>query len=320
VILYTKDQPHLVGLVMDNKDAWKSLPLRELEKQVSPNLWNPSKNKVEIVDDHIKFIINGSDEARKNLQHKLDIPYGENDAKFDVYGTNLAAHSTIFFWVHGGGWQLNSKESSSFFAENVVREGLMCIIVGYNLAPEASIQAMRSDIRSALKKAMTMYPKSRFIIGGHSAGAHLTSNLLHTNTLELPKEFCYRISGFYLISGVYDMRVLMPTYVNITLQMTPSDSVELSPLLKEAVNPHFIREDLRITLAVGQYESPLFKFQTKAYSKHLHNMKLKPSYYLSPNDDHFSIVEELKNSNSFMSKLLHNIFTNSSKLTLGGKL
>lgn len=62
-----------------------------------------------------------------------------------------------------------------------------------------------------------MYSKAKIVLAGHSAGGQLVSNLLHTSLLS--EQVAKSIAGIILISGVFDLRPLVPTYVNDALKM-----------------------------------------------------------------------------------------------------
>ena len=75
-----------------------------------------------------------------------------------------AAHATksIFFvaakkgapllaYIHGGYWQRNAKEFYACLAEGPLARGMDAAMIGYTLAPEASLTEIVEEIRAALR-------------------------------------------------------------------------------------------------------------------------------------------------------------------------
>ena len=86
--------------------------------------------------------------ARPDAQ--LDIVYGERPrARLDYFpsGTMLPA---LFLFIHGGYWQRNEKEMFAFVAEGPLRHGIDVAVVGYTLAPDASLTEIVGEIHQAL--------------------------------------------------------------------------------------------------------------------------------------------------------------------------
>ena len=81
----------------------------------------------------------------------------------------------VVLFVHGGYWQAGSRKIYSFVSKSWTKAGCVVAVVGYNLAAEASLNQMVSEIKSAVKYIYmyTRFPKSKLFVYGHSAGAHL---------------------------------------------------------------------------------------------------------------------------------------------------
>ena len=72
------------------------------------------------------------------------------------------AHDSIFFpanrtgaatllFFHGGYWQRNNKEGFSFVAEGPLAHGFHVAVAGYTLAPEATVDQIVREARTALR-------------------------------------------------------------------------------------------------------------------------------------------------------------------------
>ncbi|CAL8112727.1 unnamed protein product [Orchesella dallaii] len=177
---------------------------------------------------------------------------------------------------------------------NLYKIGFKTIVMGYTLAPKATVTEMQAELSSALKKAIKQFPEAKFIVGGHSAGGQLAASLLHS----LPDEFDEtelgdRLIGLFLVAGVYDLRPLVSTYVNDALKMTSDEAEILSPLLQPIINSENFSKDLLVLIWVGGIDSPEFQRQSKNYAAKLESTFENVKLWLSEEDDHFTIVERL---------------------------
>ena len=115
-----------------------------------------------------------------------DVSYGADpQQRFDVYSNGRTKDAPVIFMVHGGGWRLGSKSASSVVTHKVARwvpKGFVFVSVGYRLLPQADPLEQARDVARALAAAQQQAAnwggdRSRFILMGHSAGAHLVALL-----------------------------------------------------------------------------------------------------------------------------------------------
>lgn len=118
-----------------------------------------------------------------------DIAYGA-DAKqrMDVYMPPQAHGAPVIFMVHGGAWAIGDKQHDKV-VENKLKHwlprGVGLVSVNYRLVPQVTPTQQLEDITRALIEAQNRIgqwggdPK-RFVLMGHSAGAHLVA-LLNAN-------------------------------------------------------------------------------------------------------------------------------------------
>jgi acetyl esterase/lipase len=118
-----------------------------------------------------------------------DISYGPAKAqRFDVYVSTRPSTSTapapVILFVHGGAWAAGDKANRQVIEPKVghwVEQGYVVISVDYRLLPTPVAQ-QADDVAAALAFAQSQAglwggdPK-RFILMGHSAGAHLVALL-----------------------------------------------------------------------------------------------------------------------------------------------
>jgi arylformamidase len=115
-----------------------------------------------------------------------DIAYGPDPAqRMDVYLPPQAEHAPVIFMVHGGGWMFGDKDSSGVVGEKAAHwlpAGYIVISTNYRLSPSANPLEQADDIAKALAFAQSKASRwgadpARFVLVGHSAGAHLVSLL-----------------------------------------------------------------------------------------------------------------------------------------------
>ena len=126
------------------------------------------------------------------VQRIADVPYGSDPRqRMDVYlptpssSTASAVRAPVVFMVHGGGWRHGDKAMGRVVQEKVARwvpRGFVLISVNYRLLPGTPVDQQERDVQAALMAAQQRATTwgadpSRFILMGHSAGAHLVAVL-----------------------------------------------------------------------------------------------------------------------------------------------
>ena len=118
----------------------------------------------------------------------------------------------VYLHIHGGGWVFGSADMQDERNERLARQcGLVVVSVEYRLAPEHPYPAAPDDCEAAalwlVREGPGLFGTDRFMIGGESAGAHLSA----VTMLRLRDK--HRLLPFRaanLIAGCFD------------LEMTPS--------------------------------------------------------------------------------------------------
>jgi acetyl esterase/lipase len=114
-----------------------------------------------------------------------DLAYGNDPAqRLDAY---LPAHPNgqAVLLVHGGGWRNGDKANRSVVANKLAdwsARGIVVVSVDYRMLPGADPLVQAGDVASALAYAQRHAREwgadpSRFVLAGHSAGAHLVALL-----------------------------------------------------------------------------------------------------------------------------------------------
>jgi arylformamidase len=115
-----------------------------------------------------------------------DVAYGADKAqRMDVYLPANPQNAPVIFMVHGGAWRNGDKENEQVVNHKLARwvpRGLVFISVNYRMLPKADPLIQADDVAHALAAAQQKAVSwgadpSKFILMGHSAGAHLVSLL-----------------------------------------------------------------------------------------------------------------------------------------------
>jgi acetyl esterase/lipase len=121
-----------------------------------------------------------------------NVPYGDAPRqRFDVYAPEQASGAPVLFMVHGGAWAVGDKSNRGFVANKVMRwvpRGFVLVSVNYRMLPEADPLEQARDVARALavaqkRAAEVGADKNKFVLLGHSAGAHLVSLLSASSVL-----------------------------------------------------------------------------------------------------------------------------------------
>jgi len=162
------------------------------------------------------------DSLAKNLPPDIrivrDVAYG-SDAKqrFDVYAPMRAMNAPVIFMVHGGGWTRGDKAMTRV-VENKVRhwlpQGYVFISVNNRLLPQAAIEDQAQDVARALAYAQAQAAEwgadaSKFVLMGHSAGAHLIALVSSSPTRAAQAGAKAWRGSVILDSAAYDVAALM---------------------------------------------------------------------------------------------------------------
>ncbi len=123
------------------------------------------------------------DAKRKRAPGAQTLSYGSDPAQvLDLWVPKGAKAAPLVLYVHGGGWKRGSKDTAmgNALPGHLVGQGYAFASINYRLVPEATVEQQASDVAQVLAfvlgKAATMgIDRSKVVITGHSAGAHLVA-------------------------------------------------------------------------------------------------------------------------------------------------
>src|SRR5215472_2931948 len=80
----------------------------------------------------------------------LDLAYGPRPRnRIDIFRSGASAAPLLVF-IHGGYWQRNGKEMFACLAEGPLARGIDVALLGYTLAPEATLTEIVAEVRAAV--------------------------------------------------------------------------------------------------------------------------------------------------------------------------
>jgi len=160
--------------------------------------------------------------------------------------------------------------------------GINVALIGYTLAPEATLEEIVAEINRGLDFLAEQLPAlggdaNRIAVSGWSAGGHLTATALSHP----------RVKGGVAISGIYDLEPIRHSYLNVKLGLDEAMSHRNSPIrqTESAIKP--------MALTVGAAELPLLRKQTADFASHRARFGLPVSYEEIPGANHFTIMDEM---------------------------
>ena len=197
--------------------------------------------------------------------------------------------------VHGGYWMRFSPDEFGFLAEGPLARGQAVAMLRYTLAPEARIAEITAEVAAAITLAADAVA-GPIHLAGHSAGGHLVSRMGCAGVL--PEALAGRIAHILSVSGVHDLRPLLRTAMNETLQLDPAEAAAESPALLDP------RQGLRITCAVGGDERPEFLRQNDLLANVWWGLGAETLAIHLPGLHHFDVIDGLATPDGALTRML----------------
>ncbi|MET1162774.1 MAG: alpha/beta hydrolase, partial [Pseudoxanthomonas sp.] len=146
-----------------------------------------------------------------------NVAYGADPAqRFDVYFPVRANNAPLLFFLHGGGWANGDKTNPGI--ENKLdywlAKGYAVISGNYRMLPDAAPLQQARDVAKAVAFAQSRAGEwrvdpARFVLMGHSAGAHLVALLGADPTLLADTGAQRPLGVVSLDSGALDVPAVM---------------------------------------------------------------------------------------------------------------
>lgn len=266
------------GLAMNNSFGapdWRTLSQQDRDRAFNNGAAVP--NSASLVDDWDERSL----KLRSEHPETLNLAYGPRERNRIDFLKASEGRPTLLF-IHGGYWQMRSKDTFTFCAAGPMAHGINVALMGYTLAPEASLDEIVAEIGAGIAYLVRELPAlggdpDRIIISGWSAGGHLAAMSVDHGS----------IRGGLLISGLYELEPIRHTYVNDKLRLDEEAARRNSPVLGSA------GASVPLTVVAGSAELPLMRKQSADYAASRAAQGLPVAYEEIPGADHFTIMEEL---------------------------
>jgi arylformamidase len=220
--------------------------------------------------------------AYRHTTPPTEVRYGSGDRHtFDLFGE---ARGPSVLYVHGGYWQALDKSFHSVHGRGLNARGIAVAVPSYDLCPNVRIGDIVEQIRAAVNTLARM-TDAPVIVSGHSAGGHLAACMLATEAY---------VPAAYSISGLFDLKPLIPTSLNKALGLDEAEAEALSPLFWPAP------EGKTLDAVVGGAESSEFHRQSQAIVDAWGKDGVETRYEELPGLNHFTVIAPLADPDSAM--------------------
>jgi len=252
-------------------------------------------------DYQIKMVpdwIERSTQFRDQADCSLDISYGPRERnRLDFFRASSPVKGFILY-IHGGYWQRGDKSVYSYVAAPYTRLGLSVAVMNYHMCPEVSFSEIAPQARLAVewlwRRADELaIPRDNFNVMGHSAGGHLTAEMLLTDWRyaggDMPRDI---FNSAVALSGIYDLEPILHCSENIGLRLSAEEAENVSPIHRQLVNvvPQLI--------AYGCNEPPDMHRQSIDYCDIFRRQGAEIELYAIPGADHFDVCNVIADERS----------------------
>lgn len=269
---------------------WRKLTQEQLDLGLNNTLHVPETATIVAEWDRL------SAGMRARYPQSLDLRYGPRDRnRIDFLKAKDGGPTLVF--IHGGYWQTRAKENFTFCAAGPMAHGINVALIGYTLAPDASLGQIVDEVRIGIDYLVTELPAlggdpTKMIVSGWSAGGHLSSmSLGHPH-----------IKAGLLISGIYDLEPIRHSYLNAKLNLDDETIQRNSPMR----NPGGVNKPL--VIVAGSGELPLLRKQSADYAAHRATYGLPVIYEEIPKANHFTMMDELASPSGRLTTLVRQLF------------
>ena len=237
-----------------------------------------------------------SAEMRSRNGAHLNLQYGPRERNRIDFLRVPAPNAPTLLFIHGGYWQMRSKDAFTLFAAGPMAHGINVALIGYTLAPDATLEQIVAEIHAGIDYLAGRLPElgadpERLVASGWSAGGHLTAMSMMNP----------RIKGGVAISGIYDLEPIRHSYLNVKLGLDEAMSKRNSPMLltTDATKP--------MALVVGGAELPLLRKQTADFAAYRARHGLSVVFEEIPGTNHFTIMDEMARPSGRITTLIRQV-------------
>src|SRR5437868_6848499 len=270
---------------------WRKLSRQELDLGLNNGVAVPESADIVAGWDQRSALL------RAQYPEHLDLRYGPRERN-RIDFLKIAEGGPTLLFIHGGYWQTRAKETFTLFAGGPMAHGINVALIGYTLAPDATLDEIVREIHAGIDYLARQLPAlsgadgSRIVVSGWSAGGHLTSMALSNP----------HVKAGMAISGIYDLEPIRHSYLNEKLRADEATARRNSPMMQAGGPPK------PLSLVVGSAELPLLRKQTADFAGHRARYGLPLTYEEIPGANHFSIMQEMMSPNGRITTLIRQLF------------
>lgn len=235
--------------------------------------------------------------AKANIRRDVAYGPGRRERLDLVFPAQPVKGAPLHIFFHGGYWRSGSKEDHLLVAAPVLAVGGIAAIVTYDLMPGTRLGTIVGQARSAVRYLAAMAPSigadaSRMTASGHSAGGHLVSYLAAISPEEEEPGTLPPLRTLLLVSGLYDLKDILGSFLKDETQMTADEARAWTPLAaRQLPGPKRI-------VMVSEHDTPPFHEQARAFTELLQEQGLEASLRTEAGLNHMSIVLALADPES----------------------
>lgn len=272
----------------------RGLSAEEIEQQYALRKLRPSY-EAEMVPGWLER------SARFRAEHpgaSIDLAYGPGPRdRFDLFPAPRPGGAFLVY-IHGGYWQRGDKSVYSILARPFTEAGIDVALVNYDLCPSVALTAIAPQLRRAVghlwRRARDLgCARKRFCVMGHSAGGHLTAEMMATDwsreSTDLPRDM---IDAGLPFSGIFDFEPILHCSENDGMQMDAAVARAASTIHRTMAT------DAPQLVAWGENETPDWRRQSSDYVARFATDKRTIEALVVPGADHFDVVDVLADANS----------------------
>lgn len=282
-----------LGLMAQEKKIFMDWNYSQLNDQLDQGPYLPSAPELK------KFSADFSENSSKfRVQHPpKTFAYGSpSTEKLDVFAPANAKDLPVMIFIHGGEWNVGTKELYSSLAGPFLQSNAIFVVLGFDNIPPNTMSGMVSQVRRAVTwvyknaKQIGADPNNMYV-SGHSSGGHLTSMMLVTEWQKqgLPANL---FKGGVVLSGWTN---LYPDSLSIRqkyLKLTPNDIKEFSPV------DYAQNVSCPVIVAYGALESPYMQMQSEIWAKKLRSHSRLAGAYRVANHNHYQMPSLFTENNN----------------------
>jgi len=206
----------------------------------------------------------------------------------DIYRPPAGENLPVVVFVHGGAWTSGDKTRIANVGCAFAKKGYVAVLPNYRLSPKAKHPDHITDIARAVKWTYQNIGRyggraDSFILGGHSAGAHLVALLAldekYLRAGDVPPE---KIKAVICISGMY--KIGEKKLGNAIFSKDPKVRAEASPMT------YLTKKPPPFLILYAPKDLPTLDEQAKNFAKGIEAVGGTAELQLIPNTQHPTII------------------------------